>query len=142
MDAANAAIRKARRDQPIVQRRIVLERAPSQCLDVSGHALELRPDGLQPGLVLRELRVPDTSPQHDPVFLGEVLHDFDAAIRLLKSQFVGHAIARLPARAHHRRRLQQKRAIHDPQPAVARRADLERRQTFLDLARLPDVADG
>ena len=57
-------------------------------------------------------------------------------------QRIGDAVARLLARAQHRRRLQEKGAIHDPQTAVAGRADLEDRHALFDFARLPDIADG
>ena len=81
-------------------------------------------------------------PEDDAVFRGEIFHHLDAAIGLLVCQLIGDAVARLFACAEDRRRLQQERAIHDPQAAVARRPHLEGGQALLDLARLPDVADG
>ena len=144
MDAAECR----RRESPAGSgRRRAACRSPACAGAASGCSpatpFELRPDRLEPGLVLRELRVPDAGPEHDAVFLGEIRPCTSMrAVGLLEGQFVGHAVARFLARAEHRRRFQQERAVHDPQPAVARRADLKRRQALLDLARLPDVADG
>ena len=66
----------------------------------------------------------------------------EATVLALEAHQVLNAIARLvrPAQVSHR--LQQERAVNDPQPAIARGADLKRRQAILDFTRLVDVADG
>ena len=153
----DSAINDAVRHQPFVQRRVLRARDQSrfqrglcrligpQQLDEFRDALQLRPDRFEPRLVLRQHCVADTGPEHDAVFLPvavSVLHHLDPAVGLLMDQLVGDAVARLPARAEHRCRFEQKRAVHDPQTAITGRPDLERRHPVLDFARLPDVADG
>ena len=125
--APKSAINKARRNQAVVQRRAVLQGLLAELLDILGDPLQLWPLRFQPDLVLGELGVPDAGPEHDAVLLRVVLHDFDATVGLLVGQFIGHAAAGLVAGAEHGRRLQQKRAVDDPQAAVAGRPDLERR---------------
>ncbi len=99
------------------------------------------PNRQQPLLVLRELRVPHAGPDHDAVFLVVTFEDFKATVFLLECERVLDAVAGFLTGSEHRCRLEQKRAVHDPQAAVTGRADLESGQAVLDLARLPDVAD-
>ncbi len=70
----------------------------------------------QPFLILRQPGVPRPSPKHDSVFFEEPRQDLEAAVRLLKRQFVGDARPGLIAGAENRRRFENKRPVDDPQP--------------------------
>ena len=96
----------------------------------------------QPILVAGQARVPRDGPQRYAGFLPVRVHQHEAAVVALEAHQVFDAVARLvrPAQVSHR--LQQERAVHHPQPAVAGGADLESGQAVLDFARLVDVADG
>ena len=92
-------------------------------------------------LVARQARMPGDGPQSDAGFLPMRVHQHEAAVLALEAHQVLDAVARLVGAAQVSHRFQQERAVHHPQPAIAGRADLERGQALLDLARLVNVAD-
>ena len=140
-DAVDAAVGKARRDEARFERGRILAAFLPQAFDGPDHLLDRRPGRLEPGRIPGQKGMAGQNVEDDAVLLPVVAQDVERSVRLLAGQQMLDARPRFLAAAQVGHRFEDEGAVHDPQTAVAGRADLEDRQPVLDLAGLVDVAD-
>ena len=138
---AQAAVAETLRYQARARRVRLRGGLLAQAADVFEAALELGPHGFEPCLVAGEPRVMCHRPKHEARLLPMSVDEHEATIGFLKTHQVVNPAPRLLRAPQQRGGFEEERTVHDPQAAITRRADLERRQSVLDFARLVDVAD-